>query len=68
MVELEAVLEALGRLGIAPPDEPGAGDAVLLPHPLRSGDPGTGNGKVSEPNERTGTRGPKEKAGRKRSA
>jgi len=69
VVELEAVLEALGRLGIAPPDDDvGAGDAVLLPHPLRPTDSGSGNGKVAEPNERAGSRGPKEKASRKRPA
>lgn len=67
VVELEAALEALGRLGIAPPDEDGSGDAVLLP--LSGGaELGKGKRKAAEPNERAATRGPKEKASRKRSA
>ena len=67
VVELEAALEALGRLGIAPPDEDGTGDAVLLP--LSSGaESGKGKRKAAEPNERAAARGPKEKASRKRSA
>ena len=64
-VDAEAALEALGRLGVAPPDEDGGGDAVLLPLP---GEARPGKGKPAEANERTGTRGPKEKASRKRSA
>jgi type II secretory pathway predicted ATPase ExeA len=63
---VEAALESLGRLGIAPPDEDeGTKDAVLLP--LRS-DGRAGKSKPAEANERSGTRGPKEKASRKRSA
>ena len=65
VIDVEAVLEALSQLGIAPPNEDGAPDAVLLPLPdgARSG-----KGKPAEANERTGTRGPKEKASRKRPA
>jgi type II secretory pathway predicted ATPase ExeA len=63
VVDVEAALEALGRLGVAPPDEDGGG-AVLLP---LAGD-AAGNGKPAEPNERVVTRAPKEKASRKRSA
>lgn len=66
VVELEAALEALGRLGLAPPDEDGTGDAVLLP--LSSGAALGTKGKAAEGNERAATRGPKEKASRKRSA
>jgi type II secretory pathway predicted ATPase ExeA len=66
LVDVEAALEALGRLGVAPPDEDGGGDAVLLPLPPGEAPPG--KGKPAEPNERIATRGPKEKANRKRSA
>ncbi len=65
VIDVEAALEALSRLGIAPPGEDGSPDAVLLPLPDA---PRTGKGKPAEPNERTGTRGPKEKASRKRPA
>ncbi len=66
VVDVEAALEALGRLGIAPPDEEdGTKDAVLLP--LASGGRAA-KSKPAEPNERVGTRAPKEKASRKRSA
>jgi hypothetical protein len=66
VIDVEAALEALGRLGIAPPDEDeGVKDAVLLPMP---GGGRTGKGKPAEVNERVGTRGPKEKASRKRTA
>jgi type II secretory pathway predicted ATPase ExeA len=65
VVDVEAAIEALGRLGVAPPDEDGGGEAVLLPLP---GEGPSGKGKPAEPNERITTRGPKEKASRKRSA
>ena len=64
-IDAEAALEALSRLGIAPPGEDGAPDAVLLPLPSADR---PGKGKPAEANERTGTRGPKEKASRKRPA
>lgn len=64
-VDAEAALEALTRLGIAPPGEDGAPDAVLLPLPTA---PRPGKTKPAEVNERSGTRGPKEKASRKRPA
>jgi type II secretory pathway predicted ATPase ExeA len=66
-VDAEAVIEAFGRLGISLPDEDG-GDAVLLPLPEETRAPRAGKGKPAEANERAGTRGPKEKASRKRSA
>jgi type II secretory pathway predicted ATPase ExeA len=66
VIDVEAALEALGRLGIAPPDEDdGPKDAVLLPLPSSGR---TGKGKPAEANERIATRAPKEKASRKRSA
>jgi type II secretory pathway predicted ATPase ExeA len=65
VIDVEAALEALGRLGIVPPDEDGTPDAVLLPLPA---EPRAGEGKAAEANERVGARGPKEKASRKRSA
>ncbi len=64
-VDVEAALEALGRLGIAPPDEDGGGGAVLLALP---GEGPQENGKPAEPNERVAIRGSKEKANRKRTA
>ena len=69
MADVEAVGEALGRLGIAPPDEDGTGDAVLLPHPARTdaAEP-VGKRKVAGADERAAVRGPKEKSSRKRSA
>lgn len=66
-VDVEAAIEALGRLGIAPPDEDGTGDAVLLPHPAREAEPARGKPKAAAAGERT-ARGPKDKAARKRSA
>lgn len=69
LVDVEAALEALGRLDITPPDEDGAGDAVLLPHPARSAEPHRGKkAKPPEAHERASARGSKEKASRKRSA
>lgn len=65
VIDVEAALEALSRLGIAPPNEDGAPDAVLLPLPEG---PRSAKGKAAEANERAATRGPKEKASRKRSA
>lgn len=66
VIDVEAALESLNRLGIAPPDEDeGTKDAVLLPLP---GGGRPGKAKPVEANERTGTRAPKEKASRKRSA
>lgn len=64
LVDVEAAVEALGALGITPPDEDGTGDAVLLPHPARA-EPERAKKAVG--GERA-TRGPKEKAARKRSA
>jgi type II secretory pathway predicted ATPase ExeA len=65
VIDVEAAVEALARLGISPPDEDGERDAILLPLP--DGER-PGKAKAAEPNERVGTRGPKEKASRKRSA
>jgi type II secretory pathway predicted ATPase ExeA len=64
LTDVEAVLESLTRLGIAPPDEDST-DAVLLPLPTTAG---SESGKPAEPNERAAVRGPKEKASRKRPA
>ena len=66
VVDAEAVIEALGRLGITPPDEDGTGDAVLLPHPARTGEPERVKPKSAAAGERAAR--PKEKAVRKRSA
>lgn len=66
LIDVEAALEALSRLGIAPPnEEDGAPEAVVLPLPSGAR---PGKGKPAEANERGATRGPKEKASRKRSA
>ncbi len=67
VVDVEAAIEALGQLGIAPPDEDGGdgGDAVLLP---LASEARVGKRKPAEPNERAAVRAPKEKAGRKRTA
>lgn len=64
-VDAEAALEALARLGITAPGEDGAPDAVLLPMPSSDS---PSKAKAAEGNERGGTRGPKEKASRKRPA
>lgn len=66
-VDVEAVIEALGQLGVTPPDEDGEGDgdAVLLP---LAPEARAGKRKPAEPNERGAVRAPKEKAARKRSA
>ncbi len=64
--DVEAVIEALGRLGITPPDEDGTGDAVLLPHPARSAEPERARPAPVAAGERS-KRGAKDKA-RKRSA
>ncbi len=66
VVDVEAAVEALDRLGIAPPDEDGTGDAVLLPHPARESEPER-RAKRKTASEAT-ARGPKDKASRKRSA
>lgn len=65
VIDVEAAVEALGRLGITPPDEDGSGDAVVLP---LSSETRAGKAKPTEANERTATRAPKEKASRRRSA
>jgi type II secretory pathway predicted ATPase ExeA len=64
-VDVEAVLEALGRIGVAPQEEAGTGDALVLAMP---GDTPAELAKPPEPNERTATRRPKERTSRKRSA
>ena len=66
VVDVEAALEALDRLGITPPDEGGTSDAVLLPHPAREAEP-EGRAKRKAAGDAT-ARGPAEKAARKRSA
>lgn len=65
VIDVEAALEALARLGIAPPGEDDAPGAVLLPMP-DGGRPA--KGKPAEARERAAGRGPKEKASRKRPA
>lgn len=67
-VDVEAVIESLGRHGIAPPDEDGDGDAVLLPLSSETRATRPNKAKPAEANERGATRAPKEKASRKRSA
>ncbi|MBM3980918.1 MAG: hypothetical protein FJ304_11645 [Planctomycetes bacterium] len=65
VVEVEAALEALTQLGVAPADADVADDegpADVLPLAR------AGKRKPAEPNERGAARAPKEKAGRKRSA
>jgi type II secretory pathway predicted ATPase ExeA len=71
MVDVEAAVEALGRLGVAAPEEEAAGEAVLLPHPARAAEPErAGHAKpapAGEADERPPARGPKDRASRKRS-
>jgi type II secretory pathway predicted ATPase ExeA len=62
VVDVEAAMESLARLGVEAPDD-GGDDAVLLPHPAADG---SGRAKPAE-GERAG-RTAKEKASRKRSA
>lgn len=65
VVDVEAALEALERLGLTPPDEGGSGDAVLLPHPARGPEPR----KTKPPAaSQAGERGVKAKPTRKRPA
>jgi type II secretory pathway predicted ATPase ExeA len=69
IVDVEAAMESLTRLGIALPEDAEASDAVLLPHPARSADSRRASKvKPTEGNERATARGSKEKANRKRSA
>ncbi len=71
-VDVEAVLEALDRLGLCPaePDEPT--DPVLLPHPARAAEPARSKREkpadVPAAHEAAPVRGSKDKASRKRSA
>ncbi len=65
MVDAEAALEALARLGLTPPGEDEPPEAVLLPLPTADR---PGKAKPAEGNERAAARGPKEKASRKRPA
>jgi type II secretory pathway predicted ATPase ExeA len=64
VVDVEAAMESLARLGIAAPED-GGGDAVLLPHPA-AGESRPNRTKPAE-GERAG-RAAKERASRKRSA
>ena len=70
--DVEAVLEALERLGLSPaePDEPT--DPVLLPHPARAAESTRSNREkpsdVPAADEAASVRGSKNKASRKRSA
>jgi type II secretory pathway predicted ATPase ExeA len=68
-VDVEAVLESLERLGLNPGETEDA-EAVLLPHPARTEEPAQpGRGKStdrSEGNEDGNSRGPKDRASRKR--
>jgi type II secretory pathway predicted ATPase ExeA len=70
VVDVEAALEALDRLGLQAESE--ADDAVLLPHPARTAEPGGARrGKPAggaDDDEGAGRRGPKEKTARKRTA
>lgn len=65
VVDVEAALEALERLGLTPPDEGGSGEAVLLPHPARG--PETRKTKPPAASQ-AGERGAKAKPTRKRTA
>jgi type II secretory pathway predicted ATPase ExeA len=77
-VDVEAGLEALNRLGLTPEEEDqealqteGLSSAVLLPHPARTAEPvRSARGKSVDAAggvEDSATRGPKDKASRKRS-
>ncbi|HEY1189781.1 MAG TPA: AAA family ATPase [Gemmata sp.] len=67
VVDVEAAMEALERLGLTPPDEGGTGDAVLLPHPGRAPEP-VRKMKAPEARESGAPRGTKDKPVRKRPA
>jgi len=62
-VDVEAALESLSRLGLDPPDEEPA-DPRVLAHPARA----TGKAEAGNAVESPAARGPKPRAGRKRSA
>src|SRR5262249_34496982 len=69
IVDVEAAMESLSRLGIAVPEEAETSGAVLLPHPARSAESGGGRKeKQAEANERATGRGSKERASRNGSA
>ncbi|WP_162668479.1 ExeA family protein [Gemmata massiliana] len=68
LVDVEAALEALERIGITPPDEDGTSDAVLLPHPGRESEPEARAKRKPTVTERSAGRGAKDKAVRKRPA
>jgi type II secretory pathway predicted ATPase ExeA len=73
VVDVEAALEALDRLGLqADAETPDTADPVLLPHPARTAEPnGVRRGKPvggNDEDEGAGRRGPKEKTARKRTA
>lgn len=65
VVDVEAVMESLARLGIEAPEDGGGDDAVLLPHP--AAEESRSNRTKPAEGERAG-RAAKEKATRKRSA
>ncbi|AMV25962.1 hypothetical protein VT84_16305 [Gemmata sp. SH-PL17] len=68
LVDVEAAIEALERIGITPPDEDGTSDAVLLPHPGRESEPEVHAKRKPTVGERSAGRGAKDKAVRKRPA
>lgn len=70
-VDVEAVGEALSRLGVSLPETEERADAVLLPHPARTVEPeriGKGKSVAGEADERAAPRASKDKTSRKRSA
>jgi type II secretory pathway predicted ATPase ExeA len=68
-VDVEAGLEALGRLGLEAPESGEAAQPVLLPHPARSSGSIRGKGAESAgEDEAAGRRGTKDKSARKRTA
>lgn len=75
VVDIEAAMEAVARLGLDPGEPGEAGDSPALPHPALAGEPVRPtrskiqpDGKPELPHHPTAGRTPKQKAARKRSA
>lgn len=72
VVDVEAALEALERVGLEPVESDQPGQPVFLPHPARAEEPprsGRGNpGSLSAGSEDAADRGSKDRATRKRTA
>jgi type II secretory pathway predicted ATPase ExeA len=75
LIDVEAALEALTRLGLEAPQTDESEEPVVLPHPATAAEPAPAAGSVSgsvgevgNRHEPAAARGPKQKAARKRTA